>query len=112
MGHMYPDLTYLMTYVTPSHFNENNSLIIINCSSISKLPRTICFGRGSTKVFQRNFPKKSKKKTKDKSDNEKHTSQEVTSITKILFTIRLLIHSSAASTSCCLECCCFVLTTS
>jgi len=49
-----------------------------NITQKQRLPRTICFGRGSTKVFQRNFPKKSKKKTKHKSENEKHTSQEVT----------------------------------
>ena len=30
----------------------------------SRLPRTICFGRGSTKAFQRNVPKKSKRKAK------------------------------------------------
>lgn len=47
-----------------------------NITQKQRLPRTICFGRGSTKVFQRNFPKKSKKKTRNKS--EKHTSQEVT----------------------------------
>jgi len=49
-----------------------------NTTPKQRLPRTICFGRGSTKVFQRNFQKKSKKKVKNKSDNEKHTSQEVT----------------------------------
>jgi len=44
-----------------------------------RLPRTICFGRGSTKTFQRNFPKKNKKKAKSKQDTETQCmSQEVT----------------------------------
>lgn len=44
-----------------------------------RLPKTICFGRGSTKTFQSNFPKKNKKKSKGTQECEvKSTSDEVT----------------------------------
>ncbi|XP_074633043.1 zinc finger protein 511-like isoform X2 [Acropora palmata] len=44
-----------------------------------RLPKTICFGRGSTKTFQSNFPKKNKKKSKGTQESEvKSTSDEVT----------------------------------
>lgn len=44
-----------------------------------RLPKTICFGRGSTKTFQSNFPKKNKKKSKGTLECEvKSTSDEVT----------------------------------
>lgn len=45
-----------------------------------RLPRTICFGRGSTKAFQRNIPKKSKKKAKSshQENGAKSNSAEVT----------------------------------
>ena len=45
-----------------------------------RLPKTICFGRGSTKAFQKDFTKqdKNKKKSKKKMENSmQHTCQEV-----------------------------------
>ncbi|KAL9965111.1 hypothetical protein ACROYT_G028864 [Oculina patagonica] len=47
--------------------------------SKQRLPKTICFGRGSSKGFVRNHTKNSKKKAKSKTAHQKqHTSQEVT----------------------------------
>lgn len=47
----------------------------------ARLPKTICFGRGSTKTFQRNFPKKNKKKgskSKQGHNEVQCPSQEIT----------------------------------
>ena len=74
----------------------------INLWITSRLPRTICFGRGSTKAFQRNIPKKSKKKAKGnhQENGAKSNSAEVcfTSNAKLLSNWEWLLWDAEDST--------------
>lgn len=71
---------YLMKKCLVTEMINNNKLfIIMSLLTASRLPRTICFGRGSSKGFVRNHAKSSKKNAKSKTGHQKqHTSQEVT----------------------------------
>ncbi|XP_015769017.1 PREDICTED: zinc finger protein 511-like [Acropora digitifera] len=61
---------------------QQRKIRVSSCCEVEQmdtLPKTICFGRGSTKTFQSNFPKKNKKKSKGTQECEvKSTSDEVT----------------------------------
>ena len=49
-----------------------------------RLPKTICFGRGSSRAFQKSIPKNSKKKSKNLDDvQDQAASQEVVKNSKI-----------------------------
>ena len=74
-------ITFLLSYSIFFHLFTSLFVCLkylIIKMNVPRLPKTICFGRGSTKTFQRNFPKKSKKKAKSKQDTQVQcTSQEV-----------------------------------
>lgn len=61
------------------HHSWDQTILMLGSSCrYYRLPKTICFGRGSTKTFQSNFPKKKKKKSKGTQECEgKSTSDEV-----------------------------------
>nr|XP_058960350.1 zinc finger protein 511-like [Pocillopora verrucosa] len=51
----------------------------VNTAPKQRLPKTICFGRGSSRAFQKSIPKNSKKKSKNLDDiQDQAASQEVT----------------------------------
>ncbi|CAH3146839.1 unnamed protein product [Pocillopora meandrina] len=52
---------------------------LVNTAPKQRLPKTICFGRGSSRAFQKSIPKNSKKKSKNLDDiQDQAASQEVT----------------------------------
>lgn len=68
----------LFNSIKVCHSWDQTILMLGSSCQYYRLPKTICFGRGSTKTFQSNFPKKNKKKSKGTQECEvKSTSDEV-----------------------------------